>query len=150
MNNSCLDGDLSISFLLKLYLKYQHVYFKRFVDDLDITVSHVPIIIMLHNHDYIYQKDLADVYKIDNAALTRLLRKLEDEGYIIREEDDENRRQNKIKLSQKGTQLASIIHDETLKRENEIMKGVSVSREELISILREVIDNSIKFNEENL
>ena len=87
---------------------------------------------------------------MDNALVTRNIRKLEDLGYVNRQEDNENRRQNKISLTTKGRTFTKKIRDEVIKREDEIMKNTSISRKELIKIFLEILENSKEFNDKNM
>lgn len=142
--------NLSLSFLFAIFLKSQNSYFKYFLRDTEINLQQIPILLKLLNHDYTYQKDIASDLRMDNGLVTRNIRKLEDLEYVNRQEDDENRRQNKISLTDKGRSFAIKLRDEGLKREEEIMKNVSISREELIELFLEILDNSREFNKENM
>ena len=86
--------NISLSFLFTLFLKSQNSYYKHYLKNEEINLQQIPILLKLLNHNYIYQKDIAIDLKIDNGLLTRNIRKLEDLGYVNREEDNENRRQN--------------------------------------------------------
>ncbi|MDO5826105.1 MAG: MarR family transcriptional regulator, partial [Methanosphaera sp.] len=82
--------NISLSFLFLMYLKSQNQYYKQFFNDVDVSLQQFPILLKLVNQDYVYQKDISRDLHIDNALLTRNLRKLEDNGYIMRTEDNEN------------------------------------------------------------
>lgn len=142
--------NISLSFLFAIFLKSQNSYYKYYLRDTEINLQQIPILLKLLNHDYIYQKDIASDLRMDNGLVTRNIRKLEDLKYVDRQEDDENRRQNKISLTDKGRSFTIKLRDEGLKREEEIMKNVSISREELVELLLEILDNSRDFNEENM
>ncbi len=142
--------NISLSFLFTIFLKSQNSYFKYYLKDTNINLQQIPILLKLLNHEYIYQKDIVSDLKMDNGLVTRNIRKLEDMGFIIRKEDDDNRRQNKISLTEKGKKLTLKLRDEGNKREEEIMKNVSISRDELIELFLEIIDNSKEFNKENM
>ena len=73
---------------------------------------------------------------------------MEDLGYVNREEDNENRRQNKISLTDKGRDFTIKLRKVGIKREEEIMKNVSITREELIDLFLEILNNSKEYNEE--
>ena len=146
-----IDKDnVSLSFLFKIFLKSQNSYYKYLLKDMEINIQQIPILLKLLNHEYIYQKDIVSDLEMDNGLVTRNIRKLEDLGYVNRQEDDENRRQNKISLTDKGRTFTIKLRDEGLKRENEIMKDVSISREELIELFLEILGNSKEFNKENM
>ena len=144
------EDNLSLSFLFMMFLKSQNTYYKYILRDEEITLQQIPILLKLLNHEYIYQKDIATDLKMDNALVTRNIRKLEDLGYVNRQEDDENRRQNKISLTAKGRAFTKKIRDEGIKREDEIMKNTSISRKELIKIFLEILDYSKEFNDKNM
>ena len=82
--------NISLSFLFAIFLKSQNSYFKYYLKDTDINFQQIPILLKLLNHDYIYQKDIVSDLRMDNGLVTRNIRKLEDLGYVIRQEDNEN------------------------------------------------------------
>lgn len=144
------EENISLSFLFTIFLKSQHQYYKHYLKDQEITIQQIPVLLKLLNHEYIYQKDIANDLKIDNGLLTRNIRKLEDQGYVTRKEDNENRRQNKISLTPKGRKFTTKIRDKGIQREEEIMKNTTITRQELIKIFLEIIDNSKEYNEKIL
>lgn len=148
MKNSCKDlENISIGFLFSLFLKKQKPLFNKVLKQNNITIAHTPPLIMLLKYDdFIYQKDIVKKLYIDNALATRYLRKLEEEGLIERQEDNENRRQNKIKLTTKGRKLAKDIYEKKIQYENQIIKDV-ISKDELIEILFKMIKNSEEINQ---
>lgn len=148
MKNSCKNPEnISIGFLFSLFLKNQKIYFNKSLKQNNITITHAPLLIMLLGYDdFIYQKDLVKKLYIDNTLATRYLRKLEEEGLIERQEDNENRRQNKIKLTTKGRKLAKNIYKEKIRYENQIIKDV-IQKDEFIEILFKMIKNSEEINE---
>ncbi len=146
-----IDKDnLTLSLLFMMYLKSQNSYYSAYLKDHKLSVQSVPIFMKLLNHGYVYQKDISKHLQIDNGQLTRLLRKLEDNEYIKRTEDDNNRRQNKISLTQKGEEIAIDLRDEGIKRENEILKNSQITREEMINFTLRLLENSQKYNQENI
>jgi DNA-binding MarR family transcriptional regulator len=146
-----IDKDnLTLSLLFMMYLKSQNSYYGAYLKDHKLSVQSVPIFLKLLNHGYVYQKDISKHLQIDNGQLTRVLRKLEDNGYIKRTEDDDNRRQNKISLTPKGEEIAMDLRDEGVKREKEILKNSQITREEMIDFTLRLLENSQKYNQENI
>lgn len=150
MNCPIDKENLSLSFLFMMYLKSQNQYYKYYFKDAEVSVQQYPILLKLLNHGYVYQKDISRDLHIDNALLTRSLRKLEDNGYIMRKEDNDNRRQNKISLTPNGIELSQQIRDEGIKRDEEIIKNSNYSREDLLNLLLELLENSDKYNQEKI
>jgi DNA-binding MarR family transcriptional regulator len=146
-----IDKDnLTLSLLFMMYLKSQNSYYGAYLKDHKLSVQSVPIFLKLLNHGYVYQKDISKHLQIDNGQLTRVLRKLEDNGYIKRTEDDDNRRQNKISLTPKGEEIAMDLRDEGVKREKEILKNSQITREEMIDFTLRLLENSQKYNQDNI
>ncbi len=141
--------NISLSFLCTLFLKSQNYFYRHYLEDEEINIQQIPILLKLLNHNYIYQKDITTDLKMDGGLVTRNIRKLEDLGYVNRQEDNDNRRQNKISLTSKGRTFTKKLRDEGIKHENEIMKNCSTSREEFIEIFLEIIDSSKEFNKDN-
>jgi len=146
-----IDKDnLTLSLLFMMYLKSQNSYYGAYLKDHKLSVQSVPIFLKLLNHGYVYQKDISKHLQIDNGQLTRVLRKLEDNGYIKRTEDNDNRRQNKISLTPKGEEIAMDLRDEGVKREKEILKNSQITREEMIDFTLRLLENSQKYNQDNI
>ena len=141
------EDNVSITTLFAIYIKSQNNYYKEFLQNDEITLLQIPILLKLLNHEYIYQKEISKALLLDNALLTRNLRKLEDSKYIERIEDNENRRQNKIKLTMKGYKLAIKIRNEAIKREEDLFKYLTISRKEFINIILELLEKSNNYNE---
>lgn len=146
-----IDKDnLTLSLLFMMYLKSQNSYYNAYLKDHNISAQQLPILFKLLDHGYVYQKDISKHLQIDNGQLTRILRKLEDNQYIKRIEDNDNRRQNKISLTDKGQKIAEELRDEGIKREEEIIRNSGYTREEIIDFTLKLIENSEKYNKENI
>lgn len=146
-----IDKDnISLSFLFYLFLKSENTFYRHYLQNEDITTQQIPILLKLLNHEYIYQKEIATDLQMDTGLLTRNIRKLEDNGYVIRQEDNDNRRQNKISLTTKGRTIIVKLRDKGIQREEEIIKNSSVKRQELIELFIDILENSKEYNEKNI
>ncbi|MCI5867618.1 MAG: MarR family winged helix-turn-helix transcriptional regulator [Methanosphaera sp.] len=146
--NECTrDKDnLSLSFLFSAFLKNKKIYFNKALKEHNITIAQMPVLIsLLKFDDYVYQKNLVKSLYIDTTLVTRYLRILENEKLIKRIEDYENRRQNKIKLTDKGRKLATNSYQELLEYENTVIDDV-ISRDDIMDILISIIENQDKIN----
>lgn len=68
----------------------------------DIRVGEEPYYIALTKKDGLTQEELTKIVKVDRAATARMVKSLEQKGYISREIDAEDRRNKKIYLTEKG------------------------------------------------
>jgi DNA-binding MarR family transcriptional regulator len=88
------------------------------------------------------QKELANKILQDHPNITRLLDKLEKNGFVQREDDENSRRNFIIKLSAKGRKSFERIIPLIKKEREQLLKGISM--EEMI-MAQEII-NRIKAN----
>ena len=82
------------------YGKYIHEVY----DDEDITQSELPFLIRIRFTDTTTQKELVELFKVSEGYTAKLLRKFEDNGYIIRREDPSNRRKKLVEITPKGVE----------------------------------------------
>ena len=78
----------------------------------------------------------------------RSIKKLEDKGLVKRQIDENNRRQNKISLTEKGEEIleksTDILHDW---EESVILDEGYISKEMLQKILKEIAVKTMELNE---
>ena len=143
-------NEIPISVLFKIITRHQDIYAKHILKDTNITHSQVSILMNLLKKDDICQDELSQPLILDKGAVARTLQKLEDEGYITRMQDVENRRRNKISLTDKGRDIVIQIQESVKEREEAIINNMSISLEELQDLLLKFVHESRKFNDENL
>ena len=73
-----------------------------FEKKIGISLTRFQIIKYLHEVSFTTAKQLAQSLEIDAAAITRHLRILEQEGYVIKRRNEFNNREVFVELSQKG------------------------------------------------
>jgi DNA-binding MarR family transcriptional regulator len=96
----------------------------------------------------INQHDLSTNCSIDKGAVARALRKLEEQGLVKREVDENNRRQNMLSLTEKGHETleqALIILDNW---ESEVYKDITVEEKEIThDVLKKISLKSFEMNQ---
>ncbi len=70
--------------------------------NLDLTKEQMIVLKRLHDKDGIPQNELAFLTLRNKSSLTRLLVKMEKKGYILRTQDQLDKRVNKVFLTEKG------------------------------------------------
>lgn len=90
---------------------------------------------------------IAERCNINKGAVARSIKKLEEKGLVVREIDENNRRQNKVSLTKKGQQtlddaakIFNMWEDEVI-----LQKGY-VTKELLQQILKEIAIKTIELN----
>ncbi len=139
--NTTIDFEASIAPWLGKTMKIVDYYIHESMTnhDLDLTKEQMIVLKRLNDKDGIPQNELAFLTLRNKSTLTRLLVKMEKKGYIIRKQDQHDKRINKVYLSTAGR--------ETYKKTRPIIKNlidtmeqnISTSeKEQMISLLQKI------------
>ncbi|MBU5484111.1 MarR family transcriptional regulator [Clostridium sp. MSJ-11] len=123
-----------------LYRQFQ-IFINNELKDLNITSGEYIYLIKLYENKELTQEDLAEIYYIDKAAITRSISSLEDKGYIKRVKNESDKRSYKIQVTEKALMvkhriynalkswddlISSDVNDGELKMVSDILKNMSV------------------------
>mgnify|MGYP002523338617 CR=1 FL=1 len=113
----------------------------------DLNMDHdFRFIIFVYDHPGSSQDDLVNFSGQSKGNIAKIVRKLEDEGYIIREINPENRRKYMLKTTQKANDLVPKVRQISKDWEREV--GLSDDDEELRARIKEISISSMKIIEE--
>ena len=97
-------------------------------------------LMQIYKNKNLSQDDLANLFGQSKGTIAKHLRTLEDEGYIIREVDDNNRRKYILNTTEKGDRLAVLKINELNEWNDKV--GVSELDEETIQKIRNIARKS--------
>jgi len=106
MNNThiLVDFDKSVGRWIgstaKMVDNYLHEAFQS--EGLDLSKEQMIVLKKLHENDGLIQNELAYLTLRDKSSLARLLAKMERKNYIVREQDDFDKRVNRVFLTEIG------------------------------------------------
>ena len=95
-------------------------FFNVNLKDKNMTIKELSVLLRIRFDDIATQKDLVDVFKVSDAYIAKLLRKFENDEYIERMEDPQNRRKKIVRLTSKGVEKTDEIITVITGWENEI------------------------------
>ena len=125
---------------VKMLEYHLHDAFKE--HELDLTKEQMIVLKRLEDQDGISQNELAFLTLRDKSSLTRLLKKMENKGYIIRKQCKEDKRINKVFLTNLGKMTFKsskpIINQMIRKMEENISES---EKDQIIEILKKVQSN---------
>lgn len=121
-------------------------YITEGLKDYNIGSGQVMFLLELYYCDGISQEKLSSYLNIDGANTTRAIRKLEEEGYVVRRQDEEDRRVKKIYLTDKALEIKPIVLNLINQWENRLTRKLTrVEREVFVDLLKKighsVVDN---------
>lgn len=128
--------------LISILYRKSQIYWAQFLKEYDITCAEYPVLIVLQKKDGITQEYISSVLNIDKSAIARVIQSLLDKGFIEKKKDDEDKRCNRIYLTEKGQASKGPI-DKGRKEWNTILtKNISQEKlYEVLEILSQMADN---------
>lgn len=100
------------------------------------------LLLTISSREGIHQKELAEMMHVNPSSMSEFINKLEDEEYIIRSVDPEDKRATLITLTEKGSARAAEIRDEREERFNDLFGSLSEEEKiQLNDLLGKIIGN---------
>lgn len=110
--------------------------------DMGLIAGQPRVLSQLFIKDRITQKELADACCIEPATLSRALDRLEDMGYIVRNDNPQCRRSFLISLTEEGHKMAEIVQETFEGLEETMMAGLSEEElETMIALTSRIYEN---------
>jgi DNA-binding MarR family transcriptional regulator len=126
--------------------RYGMMYLKRKLAKYNVSSGHVAFLAELYRTDGISQDSLVNKIGIDRGTTARALQKLEDNGYIFRVQDPEDRRVKLVYLTRKAKDFREDFYSILFSWDNAAVEGLS--EEEVKCFLGQL--EKIKQNAERL
>ena len=136
--------NLPLSKLISIIARSNTIYINRHLEDLNINSTQLELLFEISRNNNINQEKIAAGCSIDKGAVARSIKKLEENGLVKREIDVNNRRQNKVSLTELG--------DETLEKSVRILEKwedevtSDVEKEMLKKVLKDIAVKTIEIN----
>lgn len=124
--------------------KNQMKYLNSRINDLNLG-HEMRYIMAIFDNPCLSQDDLVNIFGQSKASIAKSLKKLEDQGYIIREVNPENRRKYMLKTTSKANELVPKIRQISKDWEKEV--GITDEDNELKKRIKEIAINGMKLTE---
>ena len=145
------DGQYSIAKWISIIHRNGQSYVSKKLKDYNIGSGQYIILLNLFANDGISQEKLSDYLKIDKGSIAKSIKKLEDEAYIKRLTDSDDKRAYKVFLTQKALDIMPIVQKTIESWEDVIISDLSDSEKQMIEKLLNKMAHkaySIKANDE--
>ena len=146
VNHSAGSGNPDILELLhQLMHKYRSLQFQRLKEGAHgITHMDVKVLGFFGRRPRATQSDLAQHSGRDKAQLARLIKGLRDQGLLVAQVDDSDRRNVRLSLSVAGQSLQRALHRQAKALATQAVNGLSViEKEQLFELLDRVQKNLV-------
>lgn len=140
-------SELPVGKLLSMIARGHTIYINRNLEPYGINATQLHLLFEIsHQHD-INQENIALRCNINKGAVARSIKKLEDKGLVVRQIDENNRRQNKVSLTDMGEKTLEESFKIFKKWEDEVIVDEGyISKELLQQILKEIAIKTIELN----
>jgi len=146
--------DIPLGIFASIIHRTRMMYLNNELKRFNVTASQFIYLIGLYKKEGQTQEDLANHFFIDKGTVARGVKKLEDNGFICRRTDPENRRRYLLYLTEDGMALMPDIINIIKDWENSINEDLSKAEKERINeILKKLTMKSLNKlydTEENL
>ena len=138
-------SDIPLAGHISVIVRNYAIYFNREILPLKITSAQIPYLMILSDMGVLTQDELSGILFIDKGTVARSLQKLEDNGFISRTPDPDNRRKNLVFLTEKGKSILPRIRDIDRKWGEAICEGLTEEeRSQLFSNIYKLAKNSLE------
>ena len=119
-----------------------NVFINRELSKYDLSVGQFMFLLDLYIKDGKNQEEISDNLKIDKGTTARAIKKLEEQGFVIRIKNENDKRSNKIYLTDKAKDIKENVFD-ILDDWNHKISMILTKEEEKImkNILKKVCEN---------
>lgn len=105
----------------------------------DLTFSEVRILLRAGHTPGLTQKELIEITHVDKAQITRMLDRLETQGWVTRVPDEQDKRVRRLQLTPQGGALFARLRDAQHQVADELFRDFPVAlREQMYSMFRQV------------
>jgi DNA-binding MarR family transcriptional regulator len=141
-------STIPVGKLLYMIGKGYVMYINHNIGEFGINTTQLHLLFEISHHSDLNQDKIAKRCNINKGAVARSIKKLEDMGLVVREIDENNRRQNKLALTAQGEEILEKSEDILHNWEDSvILEEGYVSKEMLQKILKEIAVRTMELNE---
>lgn len=142
-------STLPIAKLINMIARGQSIYLNHKLGDFGINATQLHLLYEIAYQNNLNQEKIAARCNINKGSVARSIKKLEDRGFVKRSIDENNRRQNKVSLTQKGKETLSEAYKVLDEWEDEIIREKGYVDKELLQlVLKEIAVKTMELNEE--
>lgn len=102
--------DQNINRLIAILHRQCQIFTNKALKEFSLTSAEYPSLLALYHREGQTQDELSSYLYIDKAAITRIIKSLVAKGFVIKKQDLQDKRCNRIFLTEKAKQKQEDIH----------------------------------------
>ncbi len=147
MNRKSNKGCESIGKYISTLYRSGNAYFSKEFSKYNIGSGQFFFLTYLYANDGVIQEEISYNLNVDKGTTARAIKKLEEEGYVYRKVDEEDKRAYKVYITDKALSIKEGIYA-TLKKWNSIIAyGFSEEEKEItLRLLQRMVENQKRYS----
>lgn len=99
---------------------------------------------VLYEHDGMSQEELASFLKMDKGTTARAVDKLEENGYVVRKKNLEDKRAYHLYVTPKAMEMKSLFYEKLREWTNVVLRGINEKEQALFfEVLEKMMQNAV-------
>ncbi|MCY6355564.1 MarR family winged helix-turn-helix transcriptional regulator [Clostridium sp. ZS2-4] len=140
----------SIGKYISILYRYQQCFMGKELKKYGLGTGQYIFLLILFKKDGISQDELSKSAYIDKGTTARAIAKLENEGYVLRKKDEEDKRTNRIYLTEKALEFKPVLFKILRKWLDVLSADLNKEEEEVaIELLEKMGESAAKYMKEN-
>lgn len=132
----------SIGVIARSLDSISNIEFKKY----DLTKGQYIYLARIYENPGIIQEKVAEMIKVDRTTAARAIKKLETNDFIVRKQSEDNKKEKKLYVTQKGKDTYPILSREEHYSNEIALKGLTAAERKQVFKLLEVVEENISEN----
>lgn len=132
----------NIARMIVLLARKSQLYIGNALKKYDLTAAEQPFFMALQHYEGVTQEELTALVCVDKSATARAVKSLEKKGYLIRVQDEQDRRQNRIYPTAITRRLGPAVREELLHFNDLLIRNIhSQDLDRVLAALSQMEEN---------
>jgi len=141
-----MQKQKSVGKLVSCIHRYSHSHINKKLEPYKIGIGQLHFLLNINHNDGINQEQLAHYLNVDKATSARAIKKLEEEGLVIRKIDPNDKRSYNIFLTKHGRELIPKVRKITREWTNLLLTDFcNEDKDKLFYYLEKITENAEKY-----
>lgn len=137
----------SIGRWISVLYRYRKSYVNKWLEPYGIVGVQFIILLVLFRRGGASQENISDHLKIDKTTTAKAIKKLENNGYLMRKKDPSDKRAYNVYLTQKALDIIPFIQQTVIKWESIVTSGIPDEEYHMIeNVLEKMAENAYSIN----
>lgn len=145
VNNKWMESGFMLIQQVAHLAKYQTL---KEMESCGLKPNQAGILVVLRSEGGLSQKELAKRMGVTPPSMTATLKKMEKQGYVLREQDEKDQRITRIRISDQGIECLNGLQHMMRNLEKRLYEGISAEeRQEMKETLLKMRENVLRYKE---